>query len=814
MNINLLYDKELNLMIGNSRKAVVWNPLKLTVSALYDKLSTPVRGMETISEYLNLPKGEQDSRKDIGGFVGGRLKAPRRKATNIIDRCIVTLDFDTIPPFGTEKVLKTLDGLGYGYCVYSTRKHRAAAPRLRIIVPTDRTMTVDEYDAVSRKIADAIGIDMADPTTFEASRLMYWPSCCSDGEYIFKYADAPLCRVDDVLGSYTDWKDWNERPQVTGAFSYQRMAAKQGDPEQKPGIIGAFNRTYDVYRAMDELLPGIYAPVDNDPYRFTYVNGSTTGGAVVFDGGKFLYSFHATDPCSGRLVNAADMVRLHKFGQMDDDSAPDTPINRLPSYKAFCEFALSDEAVSHKIVEERYTAGQNEFSGIQAQTPEQQPDASAEEDPNAWLRSLSVTAQGAVKPTIDNVLIILENDPLLKGKFALNKFAGRGEVLGVLPWEADNKRRLWSDTDSNGLYWYMEKRYNITKRGNIDAALDIHASTHAFNDVQDYINRLSWDGTPRLDTLFVEYLGAEDNQYNRAVCRKAFTAAIARAMDPGCKYDNMLILCGRQGLGKSTLLDKMSRGWFNDSIRTFEGKEASELLQGVWLVEVAELDAFRRTDVARIKQFLSLRADRYRAAYGRNVKELPRCCAFFGTCNQMDFLQDTTGNRRFWPVDVGVVPNVKNVWDDLTDSVIDQLWAEARAYWQLGEQTYLTGEVERQAQEMQEMHREASPKEGLVMDFVAREVPTDWREWSIDRRRDWWAVATHGEVKTGPRDRITAIEIWCELYNGNQRDIKQTDAREINAILAKIPKLRRVKSPFRAGPYGMQRGFEVTVEGV
>ncbi len=134
---------------------------------------------------------------------------------------------------------------------------------------------------------------------------------------------------------------------------------------------------------------------------------------------------------------------------------------------------------------------------------------------------------------------------------------------------------------------------------------------------------------PRLDTLFIDYLGAVDSPYTRAVTRKSFTAAVARAMVPGTKYDTMLILSGAQGLGKSTLLDKMSRGWFNDSIRTFEGKEASELLQGVWLVEIAELDAFRRTDIARIKQFLSLRADRFRAAYGRHVKELPLLLRLF-----------------------------------------------------------------------------------------------------------------------------------------------------------------------------------------
>lgn len=803
----LTYDKQLNVVVGNSRKATVWNPLTLTVSELYTRLETPMRGTETLADYLALSKAEQDGKKDIGGFVGGRLSGPRRKADNVIDRCVVTLDFDTIPPFGTDKVLSALDAQDYGYCVYSTRKHRPEAPRLRIVIVTDRVMTVDEYDAVSRRLAADIGITMADPTTFEASRLMYWPSCSADGEYIFKYKDAPFISVDKVLATYADWHNWAERPQVPGAINYQKLAVRQGDPESKPGLIGAFCRVYDIYGAMDAFLPGIYDPVDNDPRRYTYLNGSTTGGAIVYDDGKFLYSHHATDPCGGKLVNAADLVRLHKFGHMDANAALETPVNKLPSYKAFLEFAGTDSQVSTMLIRERYAAGQQEFAGLGAGATPNVNSEATDADPDAWMATLAATQQGAIKPTIDNIRIILENDPLLAGKFALNKFAGRGEVLGPLPWEMDGKRRLWSDTDINGIYWYLEKRYDITKRGNIDAALDIHANTHAFNEVQDYINGLVWDGTPRLDTLFTDYLGAEDNEYTRAVCRKSFTAAIARAMEPGCKYDNMLILCGKQGLGKSTILDKMSRGWFNDSIRTFEGKEASELLVGVWLVEVAELDAFRRTDVARIKQFLSLRADRYRAAYGRNVKELPRGCVFFGTCNQLDFLQDTTGNRRFWPVDVGAVPHTKSVFTDLTDDVISQIWAEAKTRWQLGERLYLTGELEEMAQEMQEMHREASPKEGMIEDFVAQEIPTDWQKWSIDRRRDWWAQATHGDVETMPRDRISAVEVWCELYNGNQKDFRQVDTREINNILAKMPNLTRAKSNFRCGPYGRQRGF-------
>ena len=311
----------------------------------------------------------------------------------------------------------------------------------------------------------------------------------------------------------------------------------------------------------------------------------------------------------------------------------------------------------------------------------------------------------------------------------------------------------------------------------------------------------------RLDTVFIDYLGAEDNQYTRAVCRKSFTAAVARAMDPGCKYDFMPILCGPQGIGKSTLLDKMSRGWFNDSIRTFEGKEASELLQAVWLVEVAELDAFRRTDVSRIKQFLSLRADRYRAAYGRHVKELPRRCVFFGTCNQMEFLQDTTGNRRFWPVDVGN-PHEKTVWRDLTDDVISQIWAEAKARWLTGETLYLTGDIEEYARQVQEDHREEDPNEALIRKFSLERVPVDWAKWDLNRRLDYWAGMIAGEVELTDRLTICPLEIWCELFREKKTSHKPADMKLIRDTLNRMPEWERDKVPFHAGTaYGTLRGY-------
>ncbi len=794
------YDRLITISTGASRRATMWLAQTLLISDLWEKLKTPARGSETLAEYMQYKKSQQDDLKDIGGFVGGSLSAPRRKAGNISGRDIVTLDLDNIPAGGTEDVLKRVGALGCGYCVYSTRKHQPAAPRLRVLIPLDRTVTADEYEPIARRMAEYIGLELADPTTFEASRLMYWPSCCSDSQYAYMAEDKPLLSADGVLATYADWHNVTLWPAIPGQAAMTRLAVKQGDPLAKNGVVGAFCRVYDIHRAMDELLPGIYEAVDNMPGRFTYLGGSTTGGAVLYDEGKFLYSHHATDPCSNRLVNAFDLVRLHKFADKDDDAQPNTPANRLPSFAAMCEYACGLQEVSDLLSRERYESAIKDFDGV---------NATGAEAPENWLALLTKNEQtGAIKATIDNVRIILEHDPLLKDKFALNRFAGRGEVLGVLPWDNQGRRRLWSDNDISGLYWYLEKVYRINSNGKVDAALSLHANAHSFNEIQDMLESLkgAWDGVPRLDTLFIDYLGAKDTAYNRAVTRKAFTAAVARAMTPGCKFDNMLILAGAQGIGKSTLLDKMSHGWFNDSIRTFEGKEASELLQGVWIVEISELDAFRRTDVARIKQFLSLRFDRFRAAYGRNVEERPRSCVFFGTTNTAEYLQDTTGNRRFWPVDTGEQPPTKNVWRDL-DGEINQIWAEAVMRWQAGEPLFLTGAVEADALEKQEEHRETSGREGIVREFLERKVPDDWAKWPLDKRRLFWGGNVQEGYNLVDRDRVCAVEIWVEAFGGQIKEMRNADTRELNAIISALPEWRKYPNVLGFGPYGPQRGF-------
>lgn len=317
------FDRQITITTGASRNDLNWKPQLMTVAELYDRLRNPVRSTETLDAYMHLPKPQQDALKDVGGFVGGSLNGGRRKANAVTGRDLVTLDFDNIPGWGTDEIISRVDAIGCSYAVYSTRKHCPNKPRLRVVIPLDRTATPDEYEPLARRLAWLIGIDKADPTTFQASRLMYWPSACVDSDYVFRCKDAPLASVDFLLGTYADWRNMAEWPQVPGAApNYQKMALKQGDPTAKPGIVGAFCRAYDIRTAMDKFLPGIYTPcIMGSEERYTYTGGSTAGGAIIYDNGKFLYSHHATDPCSMQLVNAFDLVRLHLYGDKDD-SAP------------------------------------------------------------------------------------------------------------------------------------------------------------------------------------------------------------------------------------------------------------------------------------------------------------------------------------------------------------------------------------------------------------------------------------------------------------------------------------------------------------
>ena len=790
------YDGPINIAVGQSRRSVQWQNRELLWSELVARLAIPERTAETLDEYTAMAKSKRDEIKDVGGFVGGTLKGGRRKAEAIIQRRLLTLDLDSVPQGEDPWPIVELV-IGCAAVLYSTHSHTARAQRLRLVIPLSRNVSPDEYAAVARRVAADIGIDMCDDTTYEPHRLMYWPSLSYDAEYRYEFTDGPWLDVDEQLKRYTDWRDPAQWPVSSRKAEIMRRAAKkQGDPTEKNGVVGAFCRIYTVEDAIEQFLPEVYEKCGDD--RYTYLGGSTTGGLVLYEDGKFAYSHHGTDPTSGRLCNAFDLVRIHLFGDQDDEAVQGTPVNKLPSYAAMSELAIGIPEVRENLTAHRLA--------------ELLPDFDLEDD-TEWLKTLSVSSKGKIESTISNALVILLHDPQLKDRYFYDEFKERPTVCGDLPWQPYAARITdnWSDADDAGLRQHLEKRYELESMNKIRDAVELAMLQRKRHPVREYLQSLTWDGTPRADTIFIDYLGAEDSEYTRAVTRKALIGAVARIFEPGCKHDHMLVLIGPQGCRKSTTLAKLGKSWFSDSLYTVTGKDAYEQVQGFWIIEMGEMAATRKAELEQIKQFISKQSDSYRAAYARRTQEHPRQCAFFGTTNDDEFLRDPTGGRRFWPVTV--TDRGRETGDYFTEDIVDQVWAETVVRYNAGEQWYLDDHVEDIARKVQSEHTEMNGKQGLIEQFLSQPLPEDWDSWALENRLAFFGDS-FGETpkKLVPRQKVCAMELWVELFHGDPKSFTQAQAREFNGILRRLPNWKS-RSSVDFGPlYGRQRAFVLANE--
>lgn len=784
-----------------SRQTKIWKNQEVFWDEFVKRLETTVRTSETQGEYRNLPKSKQDEIKDVGGFVAGRLKEGRRKSGYVQCRSMLTLDAD----FADTDFCDSIEMFAeYTYCIYSTHKHTPEKPRLRLIIPLSRDCSADEYEAVARKMAEGIGIDMFDDTTYQPHRLMYWASTSIDGEYVFRHSENKLLDVDNVLNQYENWKDvtqWAYSSRT--AAKKENQLKKQEDPTLKNGVIGAFCRCYDIPTAIKAFLSDVYTECSIQD-RYTYINGSTAGGLVLYENGKFAYSNHATDPASGKLCNAFDLVRIHKFADMDEEAADGTPTVKLPSYIAMQDLASKDDKVRLLMHKERIQSCSDDFKGIAESE-------STEQENDDWVLDLAADRKGNNLPTIDNCLKIFSNDIKLKGRMAFNTFTRRYSVLGALPWNGEEKEREWTDTDDAGLRHYTEIIYGIKSKASIQDAWTLVSMENQYNPVYDYLSGLEWDGEKRVETIFVDYLGADDNVYTRAVTRKSLAAAVARIFQPGIKYDEILVLVGAQGCGKSYTIRRLGKHWFSDTLTTVQGKEAYEQLQGFWIIEIGELSALKRNEVEAVKHFTAKSEDAYRAAYGHHVEVRKRQNIFFGTTNTYDFLRDQTGNRRFYPLDVHREKAVKSPFTDLTEEEIDQLWAEAVQIYLSGEKLFMDNdELRRLAEEEQSRHLEESPLTGDVLKYLETLLPENWAEMSlIDRRlylNNEFGTQEKGTVR---RDKVCPLEIWCEAFGGDRKDFTYQKNKEIKEIITRTGKWELVKTNMRFGNiYGVQRGFK------
>lgn len=798
MDIRLNNDFSIDLATAHSRIAKKWRNRHWLWSELLQRCSETKRTGETAAEYARMSKEEQSNVKDVGGFVGGYLSGGIRKNANVMYRTVATLDID----YGTVNVWDDFTmAFGFAAMIYSTHKHSSKTPRYRLVFPLSRQVSPAEYEPLCRKIAAEIGIDLFDDTTYELPRLFYWPSTSKDADFVFDYQDGPACDVDAILSQYVDYKDvsaWPLSSREGDVIAHE--IKKQGDPTEKPGVIGAFCRAYSIEDAIDTFLSDKYEKTGHDG-RYTYKLGSVAGGLVCYEG-KFAYSHHETDPASKQLCNAFDLCRVHLFGAQDEGSRA-LDVTRKPSYAAMQEFAAKDKAVKLLMARERAQAAADDFDGLD--------DAELPEDYNdEWKAELEYTKSGKLLCNIANIILILENDPALAGHIVHDLFTGMDSAKDGLPWNKNANQ--WTDTDDANLRVWLEKHYDITGKEKIADALTAVLTRHSYHPIRDYLSGLTWDGVPRLDRIIIDYMGAEDSELNRAMSRKHFVAAVARVFNPGCKYDYCLIMSGAEGIGKSTLLRVMGGRWFNDSITTLEGKEGMEQLRRAWVVELGELSSIKRSDVEQVKAHLSKQVDIYRAAYARRVLEHPRQCVFCGTTNEALFLKGDTGNRRFWVIPVVAELRKYRDWSEAIRRDRDRLWAEAVHYYKQGEPLYLSEELEAQAKQRQQDFNDDNddPIMAMLDKYLNTLLPVNWDTMDIQARRSYLRdpdpLQAEGTVK---RDKVCAAEFICEQLGKDMadKDYKYL-CRRVSKMIGDRPEWERVSSTKHAAKlYGTQRGF-------
>lgn len=809
------YDRKIKIATAGSSRAAEWKNQSVCWSDFVKKLEDPIRTPETCAEYASMSKEQRGKVKDVGGYVGGSLRDGKRRKDCVEVRSIVTLDADYADQYLLDDLHMIAD---CSWAAYSTHSSTQDHPRYRLLIPLDRDVTPEEYVAIARKVAEQVGIDYMDHTSYDVNRLMYWPSCSADAEYTYDHADLPLLSADDVLAQYKDWHDVIEWPRGKAEEKIAAIGSKQADPLKKPGLVGAYCRAYfPIQSVLEGPLAGVYTPTD-DPNRWTYADGTTTGGLIVYSD-RYVYSHHSTDPASGILCNAFDLVRIHMYGNLDKGVSPagDAGVTSLPSYKAMEKYCLTDDRVKlQRIADKRAEKSGSEEGKGEEKT--QEPDM-------VWMKDLEQTKQG-IKPSLNNLRLIMSRDKIFEG-VRYNAFADQLTITGgTVPWAHGPE---WTDADDAHLEVYLAGRYTEFPSAKVQTALTDAATRRAYHPVKEYLESLpEWDGVPRVESLLIEHLGAEDCSYVRAVTRKVLCAAIRRIYHPGTKFDTVLVMIGGQGIGKSTILSKLGGAWFTDALKlsAIKDKTAAEQIQGKWIVELGELQGMRKADINALKGFFSAQTDRYRAAYGRRAHDHPRQCIFVGTTNEQDgFLRDPTGGRRFWPVHVRATGEHPY---KMTQAEVDQIWAEALTL-EPTESLDLDPADKATAMRMQQAEVEFDPCEGRIRAYLDMHLPDDWAAYDLERRAEYIRAHLDDDIlqdyakgdadddfvgledteRTHRREVVCLPEIWSEALGLPLSRMSRADSNALKLILARIPGWEASGRKGKRFPiYGVQKYWE------
>lgn len=773
--------RDLAIAYGSSRQAKKWVNKTIQYDDLKERLKVTIRTPESAEEYARMSKTQRDLAKDHGGFVGGALHGGRRKIDTVDLRSMVALDGDRIDPAFLENYE---DIAPYTSALYTTHSSTPENPRVRLIFPLTRDVSPEEFVAVSRYLAQMLGIDYFDECSYQPNQLMYWPSSPQNGVFVFKETEKEWLDPDAVLAAHPEWTDPTRLPTSSReSRANQVTQQKVQDPLTKEGTVGLFNRVYfPVTRALETFLSDVYEPTDNEN-RWHLISSGSMAGVEIKDE-RFVYSHHAKDPAYLKLCNAFDIVRIHKFGNLDEKA----------SFRAMCDFAMQQDDVKLLAADERLAQAVDDFTDT--------GDAD-------WMKRLQRNKDGVLLNNLHNIRLIMVNDPYMKN-IVFNQLADGMEIRGEVPWQ--HPARFWRDADDAQLICYVDDHYGTFSQRNYDIAVTKAADDRSYHPIKEYFDALPvWDEVPRVDTVLIDYLGAEDNPYVRAVTRKALCAAYMRIYHPGIKFDYITVLNGDQGIGKSTLIAKLGMEWFADSLTLSDmnDKTAAEKLQGYWIHEIGEMAGMRKADLEKVKAFVSRQDDKYRASFGRRVTPHPRQCIFFGTTNSENgYLRDITGNRRFWNVKVSGNGTMK-AWD-LTQDTIDQIWAEVIVLANAGEKLFLDHTLEDYAKKEQSEAMERDDREGLVARYLDMLLPENWDTMDVYQRREYvqdpnGPMSVKGTIR---RDTVSNIEIWCECFGKAKEDIKPSDSYAIGSIMTRFGEWERTSKSVRLPIYGKQRVYQ------
>ena len=776
------------LSVAGSSASLKWTTVKYTWSDFLERLNRDIRSTETMRDFDRLDRTARANLKDVGGYMAGELSGARRLKSAVLSRSMITLDVDYADSLFPVEFDTRFPGVAA--VIYNTRSDREKSRRFRVGIPfAEEVQDAAQYEAAARKMAELLGIDLFDPTTFQAERMMYWQSLSSDQPKVFEVFDGEPISADYLLSLYgnnEEWRDirnWafkSDQEKETRAIVSKAMAQ---NPREKAGLVGAFCRAYSVPAAIEKYLSDVYeiAP-GND--RYTYKAGHSVGGMIVFDD-LFCFSYHSTDPIAdGHAYNAYDLVRVHKFGHLGkEDSTKE--MNKL--------VCADKECVKDMVTPD---ADLDDFDDYGDAV---KSDSTEEVTELVW----DLDGKGNKQVTVNNFVNAFKSDPLLNGLLAYDML--KETIVFTRPSftaKGSKKGDLVNDTDISIIKGRIERMHGIYNDAKLNDAIEQVSSDNAFHPIKLYLESLTWDGVPRIDTFLVDYMGAEDNAYTREAFRKMLLAAVTRIYEPGRKFDTALVFYSEQGVGKSTLIQRLSKGWFNDSLTNLSGKESYEAIQFAWLVELAELSALRKSDVEAVKNFISKREDTYRGAYARRVKTHKRQCVFFGSTNDDEFLKDATGNRRFFPVEVKRTRKTRLIFEPEFDAIVDQLWAEAMEGYMLGEALTLSDEAEAIAGGTREEFTERTPIQGLIEEYLDRLFPADYEDRFLAQRLDF-LNGDLGEEGTDSKNSFSLIELWTEALGRRKDEYTVVKARELSNAVKALKGWKRDKQA-RQKIYGPQ----------